>query len=177
MRINRLRGFLKGVKAGQRKTACFELAEYFLNRNLFLDSVYHGLLAWNRRNEPPMDQRELRAVVWSALEKHNVQSASMKDQAGLTSTLGRYSLSSSSSPSSLTQAGLIRECIDRILLTFEKLGSFDKESMRESLTIEITALVVGLTSDLRKELHVAEKRKYKITLRGELEKLIQNYLT
>ena len=63
-----IQGLLKGVNQGLRNEACIRLACYFANfRMMDVKKVWKTLVEWNRLNNPPLEERELRSVFESAL--------------------------------------------------------------------------------------------------------------
>ena len=64
-----IQGLLKGVNEGLRNEACIRLACYFANfRMMDVKKVWKILVEWNRLNNPPLPERELRSVFESALK-------------------------------------------------------------------------------------------------------------
>lgn len=61
---------LQGVKEGERNKVAFELASYFMfHRGLKKEDCEHRLIGWNKRNQPPLSDEEVEAVVRS-VAKH-----------------------------------------------------------------------------------------------------------
>ena len=59
-----IRRLLEGFKEGWRNEAAMRLASYWLNtRKLKMESAWERLREWNRKNRPPLDERELRACL------------------------------------------------------------------------------------------------------------------
>jgi hypothetical protein len=54
---------LKGVSSGGRNHAATKLAGYYLRLGLTQEQVEALLLTWNHRNDPPMEENEVREVV------------------------------------------------------------------------------------------------------------------
>lgn len=60
---------LKGVEEGQRNDAATRLAGHWLARGLSEAEVWQLLLDWNKRNKPPLPERELEAVFQSIFSR------------------------------------------------------------------------------------------------------------
>lgn len=56
---------LRGVSYGERNGACARLAGYYLGKHMPTDVVVQQLIAWNRLNDPPLPDREIRQTVES----------------------------------------------------------------------------------------------------------------
>tara|TARA_R110000824_G_scaffold31342_16_gene102187 strand:+ start:2748 stop:4505 length:1758 start_codon:yes stop_codon:yes gene_type:complete len=56
---------LQGVESGGRNDLCAKLAGYFLSKGLTTRVVLSLLQDWNRRNDPPLANRELRETIES----------------------------------------------------------------------------------------------------------------
>ena len=60
---------LKGVNKGERNEACIRLCSYFANfRMIDPNKTWKLILQWNKRNNPPLEEKELRQVFESALK-------------------------------------------------------------------------------------------------------------
>jgi hypothetical protein len=58
---------LKGVSEGARNEACIRLSSYLVNfRNLSIPNALKILVKWNKRNNPPLLEDELKEIVASA---------------------------------------------------------------------------------------------------------------
>lgn len=56
---------LRGVGHGERNDACARLAGYYAKQRIPADVVVEQLLAWNRLNDPPLPEQEVRTTVES----------------------------------------------------------------------------------------------------------------
>lgn len=56
---------LKGVGHGERNDATAKLAGYFLSRKVPQDVVLSQLITWNKQNDPPLPEHEIRQTVES----------------------------------------------------------------------------------------------------------------
>jgi hypothetical protein len=60
---------LRGVNEGERNEACIRLCSYFANfRMIDPNKTWKLILQWNKRNDPPLNAKELREVFESALK-------------------------------------------------------------------------------------------------------------
>jgi len=62
-------GLLEGVGEGERDNAALRLAVYFRKQGYFQDMVGGLLQAWNRRNDPPLKDDDIKKAVRQAFEK------------------------------------------------------------------------------------------------------------
>lgn len=66
-----IKELLQGVKNGERNETAIRLASYLINfKKLSKDEAWNKLLEWNRKNQIPLEEDELRTVLASA-QKHN----------------------------------------------------------------------------------------------------------
>ncbi len=59
-----MRNLLQGVGEGRRNEACSRLAGYYINK-MSTDATIDTLLAWNKLNNPPLPESDIRTVVES----------------------------------------------------------------------------------------------------------------
>lgn len=59
-----------GIKEGGRNHACAKLAGYYIRKGYDSDDVISLLRDWNRKNEPPLDDKEVETTMESILKKH-----------------------------------------------------------------------------------------------------------
>ncbi len=57
---------MKGVLAGSRNQVTYTLAKHFKRRDVGEDATVDILIDWNRNNDPPLDEAEVRTAVESA---------------------------------------------------------------------------------------------------------------
>jgi len=57
----------EGVEEGERNERAFDLARYYYNRGKSPKEILKELRKWNKKNKPPLDERELKNVVKSVV--------------------------------------------------------------------------------------------------------------
>lgn len=63
-----IREIIKGVPEGQRDTVAYGYATHLKDQGLTRDGTLKKLLAWNKNNTPPLDDRQIREKVQSAFK-------------------------------------------------------------------------------------------------------------
>jgi hypothetical protein len=64
-------GLLQGVAQGSRNISAARLAGRYANVGLSLEEAFVLLLAWNERNDPPLDLSELKRTLKAIYRKHS----------------------------------------------------------------------------------------------------------
>lgn len=59
-----------GVQEGSRNDTAARISGYFFNKGLSKTTVLHILTDWNKKNEPPLNDKELKTIIESIYKKH-----------------------------------------------------------------------------------------------------------
>ncbi|NIS76034.1 MAG: AAA family ATPase, partial [Deltaproteobacteria bacterium] len=83
-------GFPSGVARGRRNDTAARLAGRYLAKGLSVDETITFLLMWNQKNNPPLQEKEIRSVVFSiaSRERKNRPSLEIVDAKDLSSGAG-----------------------------------------------------------------------------------------